>query len=175
MQHVSRIELEEVDRLGGVAIGFGPGFRDFINHPGRQFVFARAHQFGNAKEQLCAFFRRNAFPRLKSLAGTFDGAIGQFLRRFVKASDDLRATGGIDAVDLSVGLDALAANHQGILPAELAVHLLERREHRVDVVRGDEISKWFVAKFGWHDYSSFRFRVQALACRLLMSNLKVEL
>ena len=76
MQHVSRIEFEEIDRLGGVAVGFGPGLRDFVNHPGRQLVFARAHQFRDAKEQLRALFSRNVLPGFKSLAGSFDGAAG---------------------------------------------------------------------------------------------------
>ena len=33
-QHLTRVELAKVDCLRSIAVGFRPGLRHFINHPG---------------------------------------------------------------------------------------------------------------------------------------------
>ncbi len=53
-QHLACIEFEKIDRFSGVAVGFRPGLRHFVNHPGREFMFALAHQRGGAKQQFGA-------------------------------------------------------------------------------------------------------------------------
>ncbi len=50
------------------------------------------------------------------------------------------------------GIDALAANDQRILVTQLAFYLLNRGAHRLRIFFFAEISKWFVTKFGWHDW-----------------------
>ena len=42
-QHLPAVELKKIDRFRGVAVGFGPGFGDLVNHPGGQFMLAGAH------------------------------------------------------------------------------------------------------------------------------------
>ena len=49
-QYLMRVELAEIDRLSRIAIGFRPGLRHFINHPGRQFMFPFSHQLSHSKQ-----------------------------------------------------------------------------------------------------------------------------
>ncbi len=57
--------------------------------------------------------------------------VGEFFRGFVKLADDLRAIGGINAVQSIAGLDAFAADDEGILAAELRFYLFNGVAHRL--------------------------------------------
>src|SRR5205814_6982509 len=143
--------FNEVDRFRGVAVGFRPRLRDFIDHPGREFMLALTHQGGRAKQQRNALSCGNIAPCLESLSGGLDSFGGEFLRRLVKLADDLRPVCWVDAVKNVAGIDAFAANHQRVLASELALNFFERGAHGRSIFFLLEISKWFVTKFCWHD------------------------
>src|SRR4051812_47624046 len=115
-------------------------------------MFARAQQLSDAKDQLSAFSRRNVAPGFERGGRGLDGFVGQFFGGFVKRADHLGAIRGIDAVERVTRIDALAAYDERILAAEFALYLVERGAHRLGVFFFGEISKWFVAKFSWHDF-----------------------
>src|SRR2546425_12323011 len=109
-QHLMRVELAEVDCLSRIAIGFWPGLRNFINHPGGEFMLSLSHQLRHSKQQLRALFCRNIAPSLESFVSRFDGAIREFLGSLLKLADDLSAIRRIDAVELVLGFYSLAAD-----------------------------------------------------------------
>src|SRR6185295_14910836 len=87
---------------------------------------------------------------LKGSSGRLDGFVSQLFRGFVKTSDHLCAVCWIDTDELAAGFNALAADYERILAAQFALHLRQRRAHRVGVFFVAEISKRFIPKFGCH-------------------------
>ena len=61
-QHLSRVELEEVDRLGGLDVGLGPRLADLEDHRGREVVLAGAHPRRGAQEDRGALARGQGGP-----------------------------------------------------------------------------------------------------------------
>src|SRR5207237_10889451 len=109
-QALMRVELAEVDCLSRVAVGFWPGLRNFINHPGREFMLSLSHQLSHAKQPLRALFCGNIAPSLESFISRFDRAIGEFFGGLLKLADDLRAICRIDAVEFVPGSYSFATD-----------------------------------------------------------------
>ncbi len=50
-QRLAGVELEKVDGLADIGVGFGPVFANFIGEPGHEFELALTDDSGSAKEQ----------------------------------------------------------------------------------------------------------------------------
>src|SRR5438132_804153 len=92
-------------------------------------MFPFAHQLGDTNEQLCALFSRNIAPALKGLVRGFNRLIREVFRGFVKRSYNLRSISWIDTFERTGGLNALAADAQGIFATEFAFNFVERFGH----------------------------------------------
>ncbi len=119
-----------------------------------------AQELGDAKQQFGALFGRRPRPTLERLVGRFDRAPRQFLSRLLKAPDHLGLARRVHAIKRAPGLDALAADHQRVLAAQFAPHLIERRAHRRRVLFLAEVRQRFVLKFALHDRSSYAYVVK---------------
>jgi hypothetical protein len=128
-QHLATVELAEVDRFGSVAVGFGPGLCDFVNHPRRQLVFTLAHDRRHTEQQGCAIGCGRVLPRFESFRRFFDGAIRELFGGFVEASDYLRAICGIETFEEVAGFNSFAADYEWILASKFALHFRDRRAH----------------------------------------------
>jgi hypothetical protein len=69
------------------------------------------------------------------------GGLDVLLARFLVNADHLRGFGGIDGTDLVGGLEALAADDQVVLAAELSADFLDGGAHLAHVVFFAEIDK----------------------------------
>src|SRR5262249_57044896 len=108
--HLARVELAEIDRLGGVAVRFRPGLRLLENHHGGELVLAPAEDAGNSDEELHALGRRRTAPLRKGLVRGFDGAHGVFAGSLREAADDLRLLRRVDRLEMLGGADFLASD-----------------------------------------------------------------
>jgi hypothetical protein len=75
-----------------------------------------------------------------------DSGLDVFLPTFLVNRDHFRRLGGIDGTDLARGLDALAADDQVILAAQLATHFADGGAHLAHVVFFAEIDKRLILK-----------------------------
>jgi hypothetical protein len=86
-QYFPAIEFEKIDCFGGVAVGFGPGLRHFMNHPRGEFMFALAKNRSDAKHQVGTFGGRGFLPRFEGCSCRFDCLVSKFFCGFLKAPD----------------------------------------------------------------------------------------
>jgi hypothetical protein len=137
-------ELEEVDRLGDIGVGFTPVLADFKNQPGHVIHFALAHEVGGAEQQTGALFDRGVFPGLEGFEGRLHRGFHMLFAGLLVDSHDLRWTRGIQRLDFVGGLDALAADDEVIFAAELAADALDGGAHIARVFFAAEIVKRLV-------------------------------
>ena len=117
------IEFAEVDGLGNVGIGFGPVLADFENQPGHVIHFALAQPVGGAEQQARRALRRGCGSRsTKAFSAAFIAGLYVLFPRFLMNANDLRRARGVQGLDLVCSLDALAADDEVILAAELSAH-----------------------------------------------------
>jgi hypothetical protein len=133
-QHLACVELAEVDGLGRVAVGLGPGLGDLVHHPRGEVVFALAQQRGHAEEDVCALLRERVAPSLEDLVGLLDGLRRQLLRRLVEAADNLRLACGVAALKQVARLYSLAADNERVLAPQLRADALQRLAHRARIL-----------------------------------------
>ena len=119
-QRFAGIELAEVDGFGDVAVGFGPVLADFKNQPRHEFELAFAQQVGHAEQQAGALFKRSLAPGFEGLQRRLHRGLDVFLAGLLMKAHHLRRLRRIDGLDLVRGLDALAADDQVVLAAQLA-------------------------------------------------------
>ena len=156
-QHLARVELAEVNRLGSIAVRLSPTLPDFVNHPRGHLMLALAQDARSTKENLGSLGCRRVAPGLESLGGGFDSAPRQIRRSFLEATDNLSLSSRIDALEFSVRLDSLAAYDQRILAPQFSLDLLNRREHLTRVIFLTEIRKRLVTKLCLHDPCSLQY------------------
>src|SRR5712691_6278326 len=90
-------------------------------------AFAKNRSY--AKQYFGTLSRIRVLPGLEGVVCGQHCALRKFLCRFLKATNHLCTLCGVKAVKLAFGRDALAANHQRILAAQLALDLLDRGPH----------------------------------------------
>ncbi len=146
-QRLSRVKLHEVNRLGGVGFGFGPGLADLVNHPGVEFVFAPAHHSGGLEEVIRAVFSRDILPGLESLPCGGQGFVGQFFRAVVNAPDDLVESRWVERIAQIAGRVTLAADDYRVLAAQLRFDPFQSRKHLLRVTFVGKIPVRFVFEY----------------------------
>ena len=133
-QGFAGVELAEVDGLGDVGVGFGPVLADFEDQPGHVIHFALAQQVGGAEQQAGALFDGSVLPGIEGFQRGGHGRLDVFFAGLLMDSDNLRRLRGIQGLDLVGGLDALAADDEVILAAELSADSLDGGAHLAGVV-----------------------------------------
>ena len=145
---LARVELEEVDRLGGIRIGFRPRLADFVNHHSREFVLPLPQQRGCLEKDSGAGADRLPFPRLERLCRSLDRLLDVRFRSLLERSDDLVLVRGVQRVECRQAGDALPADDQRMRAAQLTFHFLQSRFHCRLVLGPAEVSQRLVAELG---------------------------
>ena len=140
-QSLARVELAEVDGLGNVGVGLEPVLGDFEHQPRHEFEFALAHHIGDPEQERRALFDRRAAPVGEGLQRGLYGGFDVLLAGLLVDADHFRRLGGIDGTDLVGGLDALAADDQVVLAAQLSAHFFDGGAHLAHVVFFGEIDE----------------------------------
>ena len=143
-QGLARVELAEIDGLGNVGIGLEPVLRNFEHQPGHEFELALAHHIGDAEQERGALLDRSAAPVGERLRRGLHGGLDVLIAGFLVNADHFRRLGGIDGTNLVGGLDALAADDQVVLAAQLATHFLDGGAHLAHVLFFGEIDECFI-------------------------------
>ncbi len=151
-QHLTCIELEKVNRLCGVGIGFRPCLADFENHRCIQFEAALPHQLRSFEQIVRSLVVRNSFPLLKLRDRNLHRLVCQIRIALLKDTNNFRRLRRIVRIEFRLRVNLLAANDDRIFLVEL----------RADfcycfflcfAVRGfGEINEWFVFEF-WDGHS----------------------
>ena len=141
-EHLAGVELEEVDRLGGLDVGLGPGLPDLENHRGGEIVLARPHAGGRAQEDGRALPRREISPLALRLDGRVNRLEGDLAIGEMVTGEHLRAVGGVHVLEETAGLDPPSTHDEGDLHALLrstrvrAASNAERSSARLKSVKG---------------------------------------
>ena len=149
-QHLARVELEEVDRLGGLDVGLGPGLADLENHRRREVVLPGPHACRGAQEDGGALARGQRRPGRLRPVGRLDRLEGDLPVGEVVAGEDLRAVGGVHVLEEAAGPEAPPAHDDGDLGALLAVYAVQGRLERGALLGAAEVGEGFVAEFFEH-------------------------
>ena len=173
-QHLARVELEEVDRLGRLDVGLGPGLPDLEHHRGGEVVLSRAHACGRPEEDGRAFARGEGGPRLLRLDGGVDRLERDLPVGEMVAGEHLRTVGGVQVFEETAGLDPPSAHDDGDLGALLAVHSGEGRLERGALLGAAEVGEGFVAKVFEHGREILSLH-SAWRARMTVEELKQEL
>ena len=140
-QGFARVELAEVNGLGDVGVGLGPVLADFEDQPCHVFHLALPHQVADAKDEAGALLDRSAAPGLESLERGLHGRLDVLFAGLLMEPDNLRWLRRVQRLDLVGCLDALAADDEVILAAQLAAHFRDRGAHAARIVLVAEIIK----------------------------------
>ena len=124
-----RVVLTEVDGFGDIGVGLRPVLADFEDHPRAEFEFALAQQVGDVEQQAGAFLDRGALPVLKGTQSGLHGRFHVFFACFLVNADNFRRLRRIQRFDLVLRLNALAADDEIILAAQLAANLVDGSTH----------------------------------------------
>ncbi len=126
-QHLARVPLHQVDRLGGLAVGLVPGLAHFEHHQRAHFVPTLANQLGRAKEELSAQLGRRRCPGWERALCGLHGRVHVLHTGHDVRSNYLVGMGRVDRVErLSVG-DWLPADPERLASSELAADTRQRR------------------------------------------------
>jgi hypothetical protein len=122
-QHLAGVVLNEVDRLGGVAIGFRPALADLEDHPGREVIAPLTHPLGRFDQIGSTLGRGYCRPRGEGLERHLDRPVCQLGCTRLETSHDLRRTRRILGLESLSTRDVLSPDDDGVLPADLTLHL----------------------------------------------------
>ncbi len=140
------VELEEVDALANVGVGFGEVLSDFEGEPGAELEVAGADESGGAEKEIDAVGNGRVGPAGKGSERGLDGGGGLSGRGGVVGADDLRGVRGIDGGEGFGGLRGVAAEDEVVCTTELGAHVSNGREHGAMVFGGGEVGEGLVGK-----------------------------
>ena len=112
------IILDEVDRLGDVAVRLRPRLARLVDDPGRQLVASLAQQRGHPTEDLGPRLRAGVAPRLERAPGRRHRLIDLGSPGGGHAADDFARARGIHGDDSLLRLNTPAADHERLVGAE---------------------------------------------------------
>ncbi len=152
-QGFAGVELAEVDGLGNVGVGLGPVLADFENQPSHEFHFALAHEIADAEDQSGPFFDGGAAPGFEGFERGLHRRLDVVFAGFLVDADNLRGLRRVQRLDLVGGFDALAADDEVILAAELGADFGDGGTHLAGVLFVAEIveglgDEWALMKTG---------------------------
>ena len=90
-----RVELEEVDGLADVGVGFGPVLADFVGEPGAELEFALADDVGGVEQQGDARSTEVAAPGLEARKRGLHRLLSVLRAGLLVNADDLRGAAGL--------------------------------------------------------------------------------
>ncbi len=144
--HLARVELAEVDRLGRVAVGLGPGLAYLEDHHRRELVLAPADRRGDAEDERRALLGGRPAPGREGLRGGVDGAAASAVPSGNRPMTCLKLQGFTDW-KLFGAPDLLAADPVFPLDRQPLFDLRERGAEGPGVRVDGEIGERLVAKF----------------------------
>ena len=138
------VELEEVDALADVGVGFSEVLTDFEDEPGAEFELALTNEVCGVEEEGSASGGGDAAPGGEGGGGCSDGGgdVG-FVCTLVDA-DNLRGARGVDGGDLAGGAEAVATDDDVLLAAEFRADGVDRFPHEAGVGGVREVGEDFV-------------------------------
>ena len=95
-QGFARVELEEVDGLGYVGIGFGPILADFVGEPRTKLELAFTDDVRRVEQELNALVCRGAAPGFERRQGRRHGLLRVFGAGLLVHANDLLGPSGIE-------------------------------------------------------------------------------
>ncbi len=116
-QRFARVELQKVDRLSRVRIGFDPTLADFEDEQRVEVIAPLPNELGRFEEVLRPLFHGDALPRFEGAEGGTDRIVRLLERGRADASDHFTRLGRIVRFDTLRGLDAAAVDHKRVMPA----------------------------------------------------------
>ena len=149
--HLAGVELAEVDRLGRVPVGLGPGLGLFEHHHRGELVLAAPEDRGDAEHERRALAGGHPAPRRESFRGGVDGAAGVREGALGEAADDLAEVARVDRLEVLGRRGALSPDPVPAPQGEAFLDLRQRCAEGVSVGFDGKIRQRLVAKFGQQD------------------------
>ncbi|GBE29853.1 hypothetical protein BMS3Bbin04_00876 [bacterium BMS3Bbin04] len=134
--HLTCVELEEINRFSGVAIGFRPVLRFLIDHGCAELMLASTQHRGSTKEDARARMTIYETPLIGEILVC---GINRLLRLLFgslsNGSDDRVRIGGVDGRDLVVAGDTFTRDQQVPVLTEITTNLRQGSLERLLVFR----------------------------------------
>src|SRR5581483_9245644 len=143
-QHLAAVELAEVDSFRDVAVRLGPVLADLEHQPRHEFEFALAQQIANPEQQAGTLLGRGPAPAFKRLERRVHRGLHMLFAGLLMQANQLRRLCRINGLNLVLRLDALSADDQVVLTAELAADFLDGSAHLARIFFLREIHHRFV-------------------------------
>ncbi len=127
----STVVLQEVDRLGGVPVGFWPRLARLVNHRGAEEMLPRTHERGHFEQQSSALARLPPRPVGKSGPGRVERPLGLSLPGPGDTTHTLCLLARIQTVDPGARGNVLAADDERPFAREFVFDATQGGQHRL--------------------------------------------